>query len=188
MSNKEKTSERLYFIAIIPPAPIFEQAWILKHYFKDTYNSKASLNSPPHITLHMPFKWKETKEMKLISGLELFAEDHGSFAIQLENFNCFKPRVIYIDVIRSEPLNNLQRQLSKFCRTEFNLFNADHRDQPFHPHLTLAFRDLRKNMFLKAWEEFSVRKFEGNWPVNSFTLLKHDGSRWIPLKEFWFGR
>ena len=41
----------------------------IKQEFANRFNSKAALRSPPHITLHMPFKWKEEKEVKLIDVL-----------------------------------------------------------------------------------------------------------------------
>jgi 2'-5' RNA ligase len=66
--NTHKTKEvSLYFIAIIPPQPVFEETWQLKNHFKEHYQSKASLNSPPHITLHMPFEWKVEKEEMLVT-------------------------------------------------------------------------------------------------------------------------
>ncbi len=34
----------------------------LKEEMAERFQSKASLNSPPHITLHMPFKFPERKE------------------------------------------------------------------------------------------------------------------------------
>jgi 2'-5' RNA ligase len=178
-------SEGLYFIAIIPSDPIFTEALLLKNYFREVYNSKASLNSPPHITLHMPFKWKEAKE-KALFRLESFAMECSSFELQLNGFNCFKPRVIYMNVVQNEELIIIQKALNQFCKTEFNLFNANHQDNPFHPHLTLAFRDLKKHKFAEAWEEFRDKKFTGSWKVGSFVLLKHDGKEWRSFREFEF--
>ena len=66
------SKEKLYFIAIVPPTPIYDEALEQKEYFKVHYNSKASLNSPPHITLHMPFRWKEKEEKELEQQLEQF--------------------------------------------------------------------------------------------------------------------
>ena len=63
-----------YFIAIIPPSPILEEVQEIKNYFKDKYESRAALNSPPHITLHMPFFWKIDEEDLLISLLTEFAK------------------------------------------------------------------------------------------------------------------
>lgn len=179
-----RKKEALYFIAIIPPSPIYEEALKLKNYFKDNFQSKASLNSPPHITLHMPFQWKEAKEELLIQSLKVFANSQTSFEIALQNFNCFQPRVIYIDVVPNEPLSSLQRELHRFVKRELAIFNANYKDHPFHPHITLAFRDLRKQHFSKAWEEFKDRKFDARFTVNAIVLLKHNGKEWSPLNSF----
>jgi 2'-5' RNA ligase len=182
----EKNSENLYFIAIIPPEPIYGQALALKQHFKEQYNSKAALNSPPHITLHMPFKWKESKEARLIDGLEEFSAKQNSFGLKLNNFSAFEPRVIFVDVIKDGKLEQLQKQLKRFCKVELNLFNADYKEFAYHPHLTLAFRDLKKPQFYKAWEEFKGKKFEVTFDVDSIALLKHDGKEWRAFKELHF--
>jgi 2'-5' RNA ligase len=178
--------ERQYFIAIIPPPPVSDDALRLKHYFRDQYNSKASLNSPPHITLHMPFKWKEEKEGDLLEALAQFATGREAFKVELINFKAFPPRVIFIDVEANPLLNALNKDLHRFCKRSLNLFNADYKDLPFHPHLTLAFRDLKKPMFAKAWEEFQQRTFSARFNVGSFVLLKHSGKIWEPFREFLF--
>ena len=174
----------LYFIAIIPPPPIFEQASEIKNYFKEQYKSKAALNSPPHITLHMPFEWKEKKEEELITTLTVFAHDKETFPLKLLNFSCFAPRVIYLNILESEALRLFQKELHRFCKAELNIFNAQYKDLPFHPHLTLAFRDLKKPMFEKAWNEFKDKEFSDSFVVDRFTLLKHNGKLWESFKEF----
>ena len=63
-----------YFLAVVPPPPVYEEALAFKNYFKDHYASKAALRSPPHITLHMPFEWKLRKETQLIDGIDRFAQ------------------------------------------------------------------------------------------------------------------
>lgn len=179
----EKKSENLYFIAVIPPQPLYAEALAIKNHFKDQYNSKAALNSPPHITLHMPFKWKESKEAELVSSLEKFSEKQKPFEIRLAGFGAFEPRVIFIDVKKDEALAELQKNLKRFCKTELNLFNADYKEFAYHPHLTLAFRDLKKAEFYKAWEEFKDKKLEATFRVDSFVLLKHDGREWREFKS-----
>lgn len=175
--KKESILER-YFIAIIPPSPILEEALALKNYFKEKYNSKASLNSPPHITLHMPFQWKAEKENLLIERISSFAQRHNAFEISLLDFGSFEPRVIFIDVVKNGVLEKLQKELQLFCKKELNLFNANHKENAYHPHVTLAFRDLRKSEFAKAWEEFREKKFKATFSTTSIVLLKHDGARW----------
>jgi len=174
----------LYFIAIVPPSPLLEELLAIKHYFKEHYQSKAALNSPPHITLHMPFEWKEEKEAVLVAKIQQFTAAQKRFNIKLENFGCFKPRVIYVHLVRAVELENLHNELHHFCKTKLNLFNARYKDLPFHPHLTLAFRDLRKSEFHKAWEEFKGKPFSAEFAVHKLSLLKHDGHRWGIFHEF----
>lgn len=167
-----------YFIAIVPPHPLFDEVLAIKKHFWENYQSKAALNSPPHITVHMPFEWKLTAEDRLKDSLSRFSSQQNSFEIKLKGFGCFRPRVIFINVVSADELIQLQGRLRSFCKQELNLFNADHKENPFHPHLTVAFRDLRKKIFSTAWQEFESKEFEGQFPVNKICLLKHDGKKW----------
>jgi 2'-5' RNA ligase len=181
---KYSSGSHRYFIAIIPPEPIFSEAQRLKEHCKEIYHSKASLNSPPHITLHMPFLWKEKKEIVLTERLTIFASTQRLFDLRIKNFNAFSPRVIYMDVVASEGLSLFQKELERFCKRSFQLFNANRLDHAYHPHITLAFRDLKKDQFALAWNEFNSKKFEATCTVDKFALLKHNGSVWNVLTEF----
>jgi len=163
-----------YFIAIIPPEPVAGEIYKIKEYVRDQYKSKASLNSPTHITLHMPFEWE--KEERLVSTLQKF--EFAKFDIELKDFGCFEPRVIFVDVVRNEILQKMQSRLISFCKAELNLFNAGYRDQPFHPHVTIAFRDLKKPMFESAWSEFKSKQYSATFECRRVSLLKHDGKYW----------
>src|SRR3954471_9213105 len=98
MQERSEDRTKLYFIALIPPSPIYDEAIEQKNYFKENYNSKASLNSPPHITMHMPFRWKEQKEKELASAIEQFVKNFDPIKVCLDNFSAFAPRVIFINV------------------------------------------------------------------------------------------
>ena len=173
-----------YFIALIPPSPVYEETLALKEYVKEKYNSKAALNSPPHITLHMPFLWNEEKEKKLLTKLQEFARQCDPIKVCLDNFSSFPPRVIFINVTESDALNELQRRLHRFFKRELDIFNANYQDRPFHPHLTLAFRDLRKSQYPLAWGEFSNKEYKAEFMADKIGLLKHNGKSWDVLKEF----
>lgn len=175
-----------YFIAIVPPPPIFDEAWELKNYFKDKYHSKASLNSPPHITIHVPFLWNKNEETELIRALALFANGNKSIQLVLSGFGAFAPSVIFISVAPNEELDKFQGALEKFCSEELNLVDDSRGEQKFCPHLTLAFRDLEKNQFDLAWREFKDRKFAMSFAFDGFDLLKHDSGAWRSLHHFHF--
>lgn len=177
-----------YFIAIVPPSPVFELAAGWKAYFKDKFHSKAALKSPPHITLHMPFEWKVSKEDALVEKLAEFFLSRESFTLTFENFSSFPPRVIFLAVNGDPLLGQLYSDLQSFCKRNLNLFNAGFRDLPFHPHLTLAFRDLKKEQYALAWEEFSRLTFSATFAVDQISLLKYDGKQWQIHRSFGFSR
>jgi 2'-5' RNA ligase len=181
---KQPSGKGNYFLGVLPPEPLLSQCRELKQYFQEKYSSKASLNSPPHITLHMPFEWRDDRVDFLGLTLRRFSESEGGFPVVLTNFGCFEPRVIFIDVKHSEGLMGFQKRLSAVCRTGLQLLRPNHDDRPFHPHLTLAFRDLRRVQFKEAWEEFRHRTFDAEFTVNSFSLLKHDGRNWNVAMDF----
>lgn len=182
--NKATPELGLYFIAVIPPNPVYDDAQLWKEHFDNTYQSKAALKSPPHITLHMPFKCKPKKEQALIDSLSTIGNKNSSFELTIDGFNAFKPRVIFMKTIENSALNSLQAIITKTMKTAFNIFNADYRDRPFHPHLTLAFRDLKKDKFELAWNEFQSKQYQKSFFIDQYWLLKHDGKRWHPYQSF----
>lgn len=184
MSTTRDDKLQQYFIAFIPPSPVFEDALKLKQYFKETYNSKAALNSPPHITLHMPFRWRSDKEKELIDKLGSFVKRHDPLKICLDNFSSFPPRVIFLNVVTNQQLVVFQKELQRFCKKHLKLFNANYREDPFHPHLTLAFRDLKKSAYTAAWEEFSKKEYKAEFIADKIALLKHNGKEWKMFRDF----
>lgn len=177
-------NRKQYFVAIIPPSPVFEEAQQLREYFRDKYGSKAALNSPPHITLHMPFLWHAEKEERLVSKLAGFAKECDPIKVCLDNFSSFPPRVIFMNVTESDALDALQKKLHRFFKLRLDIFNANYREQPYHPHLTLAFRDLKKAQYHSAWQEFSEKEYKAEFMADKIALLKHSGKHWDVLKEF----
>ena len=173
-----------YFIAILPTEPLVSEIMKVKQYFVEAYGSKGALRSPAHLTLHMPFLWKAKKEAQLINLLAQ-TTNVNPFNIQLDGFGAFPPKAIFIKNKPSTELNAFQEQLTRFTWREMKLFNPTH-NRGFHPHITVAFRDLKKEGFYKAWPEFEHKRFEGEIEVNSFWLLKHDGKQWHPFHEFVF--
>ena len=64
------------------------------------------------------------------------------------------------------------------CRKELKLNNANYKNRPFHPHVTIGFRDLKKPMFYAAKKEFERREVSFEFQVKETSLLKHDGKKW----------
>ncbi|WP_420576719.1 RNA 2',3'-cyclic phosphodiesterase [Ekhidna sp.] len=171
-------SESLYFIAIVPPEDIQEEITKLKHEVAEKYGSKHALRSPPHITLHMPFKWRDKRFDELAEVIKNLNSDLAAFEVELKDFDFFEPRVVFVNVVQSEKLKKLQKKVVDACRKELKLDNANYKNRPFHPHVTIGFRDLKKPMFYEAKKEFKKREVLFEFRVEEIVLLKHDGKKW----------
>lgn len=177
-----------YFLAIVPSPPLQDRVMKVKTYFRDQFNCKAPLRSPAHITLHMPFIFKETKEAELVEKLGNTVINQPPFDLELNGFGAFAPRTIYIAVEDSAQLMSFQKELTQFTKRELGLFNTNYKDQGYHPHVTVAFRDLKKALFAEAWDQFRDRELSHTFKVSSFWLLKHDGKEWHLHTEFPFSQ
>ena len=167
----------MYFVALVAPEEINQQVVKWKNFFKDHYQCIVALKSPAHITIVPPFWMKEELEDDLISSINQFSKTINMFEIVLKNFAAFKPKVIYVDVIANQRLNDIHRSLNDFIYAR-NKFPIKKEDRPFHPHVTLATRDLYKKAFNEAWKIFSKTQYEALWKVNGISLLRHNKKNW----------
>ncbi len=175
-----------FFIALLPPQHIQEYANEVKQYFADNYASRAAQKSPPHITLQPPFEWADADVPLLEASLKEFAINQQSVPIALSGYAAFAPRVIYINVIKSQELMNLQVDLMAHTESKLSIVDRVSQTRPFAPHLTVAFRDLTRQNFRSAWPEFAQRQLHFEFIADNLTLLLHDGKRWNIKSEFGF--
>lgn len=173
---------QLYFIAIMPPAEIRDRITQLKKEFSEKYSSKQALKSPPHITLHMPFRWKDKKVDQLHTFVKNINKRLEPFEVALKGFDFFEPRVVFVNVLPNDALRRLQSEIVQQARKELLLDNANYKDRPFHPHMTIAFRDLKKPMFYAAQAHYSEKEINHVFWVEKIELLKHDGERWQAME------
>ena len=115
---KEK---ELYFIALVPEEPLYSTVMELKEYFKEHYQSRKALNSPPHVTLQMPFKRRPDREDRVDEMLQRVADTCEEFQLRLNGFGFFEPRVVYIDLEESKPLISLHKEVGKAVREHLKL-------------------------------------------------------------------
>jgi 2'-5' RNA ligase len=167
----------MYFIAVVAPKEINEALLTWKKLMKDRFDCSVGLRSPAHVTLIPPFWMDDVLESKLEDVINDFSQQQKPLEIRLKNFGFFKPKVIYVDVLRSHPLKELQARLQQHLINR-NLFFIKEEDRPFHPHVTIATRDLYKQAFKEAWEIFKEKKFEAVWSATGVSLLRHNQKNW----------
>ena len=175
-----------FFIALLPPPDIQDQVNAIKQHFSDRYDSRAALKSPPHITLQPPFKWLSANLPALQQCLSTFANHREPVPVKLSGFAAFPPRVIYINVLKTQELLILQTDLMVYLETVLDIVDPVSKSRPFSPNMTVAFRDLTRQNFKAAWTEFQQQALQFEFRANYLTLLLHDGKRWNVSEEFPF--
>lgn len=179
-------ASNLYLIALIPGEELRDQVRELKMEIKDRFNASHALKAPAHITLQMPFRRDESEEHDIVEKLGEFSSEHSPFEVSLNGFDAFPPRVIFLEVTNHKPIKELHSALNDFLKTQLGFIQKEINDE-IHPHMTIATRDLSKNMFHRAWPDFENRSFEATFRADHLHLLKHNGKHWELHKEFSFG-
>ncbi len=177
-------SNQRFFIALVPPLDIEQQITQIKLYFAEHYNSRGALNSPSHITLQPPFHSLAEDVPTLEQSLKEFSANRLSIPVTLSGFAAFDPRVIYVDVVKSPALLEMQQDLMSYLEANLGIVDRLSQTRPFVPHMTVAFRDLTRENFHTAWAEFSGRDLQFEFTASALTLLLHDDSRWNISNQF----
>jgi 2'-5' RNA ligase len=167
----------LYFIAIVAPNDINQQVLEWKHYMQQQFNCQVALKSPAHITLVPPFSMAVAQEPELTELLDQLALQGQQFLVHCKNFDAFKPRVIFVHVQPDDRLQQLKKKVES-ALLQTNRFHIKKEDRPFHPHITIANRDLQKKDFNPAWQYFQHIPYEAVFEADNISLLRHNGSRW----------
>ncbi len=171
-----------YFFAIVPDGEVYENAEHIKGILKDRFNLSYARRSPSHVTLKMPFTYNEAKESKLIGKLRRFTETFSAFSMKVRGVGRFGTRVIFLKILHAPELLKMQQALNQFCKTELKL-NQELSDRNFTPHMTVAFRDLKKGKF---WEYYGATKemgFQSEFLADGITLLKKKDGKWIEVEK-----
>lgn len=164
----------LYFIALIPPEEIRLEIQHLKEEMRERFGAEHALKLPAHITLAPPFKLKKERELQLLQALEVFAATRKPFHLSLSGFGNFAPRVLFVKVVENDEIVELYRDLCKNISVITDITG----DKDFHPHITIANRDLEEDLFPNARKYLSDNDYQSRFKVGSLSLLKHNGRDW----------
>ena len=165
----------MFFIALLLPEELNEKVRAYKKYMQERYGCSVALRSPAHITLVPPFWFDENKEAGLIQSVENFDFGPG-FSLTTHHFSSFPPRTLFIALEPSEELTQLKERSDLHFRQSGFHIPTDTR--AFHPHITIATRDLHKKDFHEAWNFFKDKQFIHRFRAEKLSLMKHNGRIW----------
>lgn len=170
------TTVKRYFVGILPPPAVQTCAIETIRFLHDRYGTKTA-KAPPHITLAPPFHWSSVAIDRLEAQLQAFVQGQSAVDVQIAGFAAFAPRVLYLNVVRSPDLLNLQANLTIALETHLQIVDA-HKSRPFAPHITVASRHMTRSIFQQAWAELEPRSVAFSFTADSIGLLEYDGGSW----------
>lgn len=176
----------LFFVALVPPEDHHQKYQVIKDHLTREFGTKAAQKSPPHITLIPPFRLRKDQEEILESSIKASASQFKPFEIEVNGYGRFDSRVIFAHPIPSKQLQECRRRsLSNFEKSFPKLLNLPSR--PFHPHITLAFKDLDESHFNPAWESLKTKPLEDRFQADKLSILKLKNGIWEIGNEYSFG-
>ncbi len=174
------TIHSMYYVAILCPGNVEDKVYHFKRWVKEQFGCTVALKSPAHITLIAPFWLEETREEELLQALQSFASDKDELKIEISGFSHFSNRVIFVQVNENPELEELQNQTQNHFYQSFReVIKKD--VPPFHPHITIANRDLKPGDFEKAWLHFSNREYKETFSTKTVSLLKLSMGKWVVI-------
>ncbi len=184
----------LYFIACLLPDEIAADIRHFQQTAAQRFHSRRALRNPVHITLIPPFRFPNTKNKNakpeiLLQRLKTFFQKNKTLHLytkihlQINGFAAFPPRVIFAEVLPNEHLTKLQASLQK-ATSDLTGLPSTVSKRPFHPHITIAYRDLRENVFPSALRYFQAQPYQAEFDLKHVSLLIHQNKKWQVLKNF----
>lgn len=172
----------MFYIAVICSSEIDAQIQKHKIWMRERFGCTVALKSAAHITLIPPFWLANELEQLLIETLHTFTTSIQPFTIQLKNFAHFGNKVIFAAVEENHLLGSLRKATEDhFIGPFHNSIKPD--DRPFHPHVTIANRDIKPGDFNKAWAHFEKLNFDESFDASKISLLKLSPGKWNVLAE-----
>src|SRR4051812_30937861 len=104
-------SAKMYFLAILAPHAVNLKVLEWKYYMREHFGCVVAMRSSAHITLVPPFWMNEELEGRLREDVENFSVEQNPFKVELEDFDAFKPKVIFLHVKPTEHLVKLRTEL-----------------------------------------------------------------------------
>lgn len=168
--------KNLFFLAILPPKDISVLITELKYEAQRKFGAKHALNSPPHITLVPPF-WMHPNSLPFLQNrIHALNRSSISFPIELDGFGFFNPNVIFINTNHSSTLEQCH-QANKQCVEEVLEKKIEMRNT-FHPHVTIAFKDLAVEKVEEALTHFKKKEFQSSFIFEKVSILTYQINSW----------
>ncbi len=178
--------QNLKLIAIIPPEPVFSDIRKEQEYIADTWGPKHAMRAPPHITIIPPLALTSSEVGWLFGMANALSGSVSGFTMDLRDYGSFKPRVLYINPLVNHDLHDLYDLWHQSLLAKMPHVLEKYPDRSFHPHITLAHKDVTHRQFDEMWNHFSSKKYRASFRADHFCILQYTGEGWVVEKKYPF--
>jgi len=173
----------LFFLAILPPKEVRDEIRVWQNWVAENFQVKAALGSPPHITIYPPVRWPLAGLSAWKNTLARFAKGMPKIPVTMQGFHHFGEQVVYADVEQSPALMHFRKSFMEYWTQSLGAKSPIHADS-YHPHITLAFRNLTPVSFKGIWEKFASLAYNRKFSAGDLVLLKHLSPGWEIEESF----
>lgn len=170
-----KETAELY-LALVPAEPIYSEIKRMQNALPNPSGKQVSIYSPPHITLADDFIIEREKESALIEFLSNEVSSIEPFPLNLNGFQRYGFKTIYIGVEEKDQVKALGKTLSQALYAFFKQRGAEKKVKPCSdPHLTVIPTYLLSGNFDAVWAEFEAKSYNASYLVENICVLRREG-------------
>lgn len=178
--------DHLKLIAIVPPEPVFTDIRKEQEYIARTWGPSHALRTPPHITIIPPVALSSA-QTGWLSGMAYAIASHGkAFTLKLYDYDFFRPRVVFVRPIVSPELQELHDLWRQALIARMPHILDKYPDRPYHPHMTLAHKDVHGRQFEAMRRYYSAKTYRTEFIADHFCILTYQGDGWIVERRYPF--
>lgn len=180
-NNNKNFPQQTHFLGVLIPEDLTLTLEDCRRYMNEAYGCKSGYGTPIHVTLVLPFHLPEeytTADLVYAIQKEVLPEAAQlKFDAHIDNFDAFGDRTIFAKVIRDEKWTALRDiVLAAVLKAAPGCTKKDQR--PFHPHLTVANRDIPAGVSKDALEVMNELNLVEDFPVDNITIFERKGGKW----------
>ena len=168
----------LFFVALLPQGEPKARIHAIKLQNAGRFACRVAMKTPPHITIIPPFRLASDRVNEMIAAVKNHFAPTDNLVVKFGGVSAFEERTIYLDILLNEALKSYDLAAKNLVNAQPELFPAVRFHDVFHPHVTLANRDIAPSDF-QEMKSYLESKF---YPTESENLklevLHLDRGRW----------
>jgi 2'-5' RNA ligase len=151
------------------PVPFYQQVEGIKNQLKNRF--EVNETAPPHFSYHVA----PTYDMeRTLAALDHIAKSMSPFTIQTSGLGIFtgEKQVIYVTVVRSDPLERVHRRIWQEITSYATEPNAYYAMPQWIPHITLVDKQTDKNNTAEIVRWLAERSFSWQMTIDNMVFFR----------------